>query len=718
MELLQDLNEAQRLAVTSTEGYIRVVAGAGSGKTRALAHRYAWLVQEMGILPENILCATFTNKAANEMRKRVRSLVGDFDTGYISTFHSFCVTVLQEDISALQYPKSFLVLDNADIDAMLAAIYEERGLSMRDMTFSHARDMIEMEKLVRQPEYYKPMLSLSPEELRQKYLNAVSAKDIIFWGYLYQEKKCFALDYNDLLKFVLYIFQIRPEIYEKWSDRLEYIMVDEYQDIDEIQYKLMKALCRVHGNLFIVGDPDQTIYTWRGASVRFLLDFEKDFPNVKTIMMNDNYRSTPQILSAANSLIDKNTVRMKKSLRPVLGDGPTVLYHHARTAAEEADWIARQIRQLEQDGARLSEVAILYRAHYLSRPLEDALLRERIAYTLYSGAEFFSRREVKDALAYLRLAVYRDDLSLARVINEPKRNIGRTRMQALRRMAEEGGITLYQALMESLDTERFRPTGAAKLVRLVEQWGAEARSGVTVSELLDHILDESGYEAALRLEGSQARLDNLAELRQCVHEYEVTCGEECTPEGFIRAVALMTDTDALEGTGKVRLMTVHTAKGLEFPYVFLCGLDEGIFPSKKTATRSAMEEERRLAFVAFTRAERRLFLSDCEGRNLDGSPRYPSRFIFNVERDLLEYTNELPSGLEQEALAYIETGDARLADAEQPPALSPGDRVRHAIMGDGTVLDVDSVKSAYTVQFDGLATARRIIFRAKLDKIT
>ena len=275
------LNAEQQKAVEATEGFVRVIAGAGSGKTRALTHRFAFLVNELGILPQNILCVTFTNKAAGEMRQRIHNLIGDQDTGYINTFHGFCVSVLQEDSYAVQYPKSFLVLDNSDIDAMLSIIYEERGLTLRDKTFSDARNMIEIQKLYKKPKYYMDMLDLSLDALYEKYLSATATDDIIFYGYLYQEKKCFGLDYNDLIVFTLHIFSQNEEIRLKWQKRLEYIMIDEFQDIDSLQYKLMEALCGYHKNLFIVGDPDQTIYTWRGADVKYLLDFDKRVPERK-----------------------------------------------------------------------------------------------------------------------------------------------------------------------------------------------------------------------------------------------------------------------------------------------------------------------------------------------------------------------------------------------------------------------------------------------------
>ena len=560
-DLLQGLNTAQREAVTATEGFVRVIAGAGAGKTRALTRRFAYLVSELGILPGHILCVTFTNKAANEMRRRIHNLTGDNDTGYINTFHGFCVSVLQEDSYAVQYPRRFLVLDNSDIDAMLRVIYEERGLSLRDMTFSAARDMIEIEKMKNRPEYYRELIALSPDELREKYERADTARDIIFFGYLWQEKKCFALDYNDLIVFTLHIFSENEEIRLKWQKRLEYIMIDEFQDIDEPQYKLMKALCAYHKNLFVVGDPDQTIYTWRGANMRFLLDFDKEFPGTRTILMMQNYRSTPQILAAANALIAKNAARMKKDLVPTLPSGASVLCHYAENAEAEAKWILSEIRRLADAGVPLREVAVLYRAHYVTRSLEELFLKEKLPYTIYSGVQFFDRMEIKDALSYLRMLCYRDDLSFLRTANTPKRNLGQRRMAFLRAWADENGCTLYEALRRTREDEIFRGTKAAKYISLIEYYSTLADTR-PVSELLGAILNESGYETMLRTEGSQERLDNLAELKQSIYEYETSCGEECTLEHYLKHVALFTNADTAEAPDKIKLMTVHSAKGL------------------------------------------------------------------------------------------------------------------------------------------------------------
>ena len=715
MDILEGLNAEQRSAVTATEGYVRVIAGAGSGKTRALAHRFAYLVNEVGILPANILSVTFTNKAANEMRQRIHLLTGDNDTGYVCTFHSFCVSVLQEDSHAVQYPKNFLVLDNSDIDAMLKIIYEERGLTLRHMTFSNARDMIEIRKTVENPDYYEDMIAMPLDGLRAKYLAADAPRDIIFYGYLYQQKKCFGLDYNDLIKYTLYIFENDAEIREKWQKRLEYIMVDEFQDIDALQYRLMEALCAHHKNLFIVGDPDQTIYTWRGANVRYLLDFDKNFPGTETILMMRNYRSTPEILTAANSLIAKNRSRIEKELIPTLPAGAPVVWHHAKTAEAEALWIAGRIKALSAVGVPLRDIAILYRAHHISRTLEEVFLKEEIPYTIFSGVQFFNRMEIKDALSYLRLVAYRDDLSFLRVANVPKRNIGERRMRFLQEYAEANGCTLYAALVQNLEHELLKKTQAHKLVELVERFGARSPE-MPVSELLSAILDESGYETMLRTEGAQDRLDNLAELKQAIYEFETTCGEEATLEGYLARVALLTNTDAAQDGERVRMMTVHTAKGLEFPHVFLAGMEEGVFPSKKTSTIEAMEEERRLAFVAFTRAQRSLSLSESEGRNFDGSFRYPSRFLFNVDEPLLVREGMEDTRLLRDAFRHIEASERLLAPASEQAQFQPGDRVRHAIMGDGMIVEVDLAASAYVVQFDILPTQRRISFRAKLAK--
>ena len=716
-DTLQDLDPEQLAAVTATEGFVRVVAGAGSGKTRALARRFAWLVRDLGILPGNILCVTFTNKSAVEMRERIHNLVGDSDTGYVNTFPGFCVGVLREDSRVIRYPKSFVVLDNADIDDILKEIYAERGLTLRDRTFAAARDRFEMRKCVDEPNYAADAVEMTLEALKARYEAATELDDVLFYGYVYKAKKCFALDYNDLILFSLLAFDIDPAVRRKWQERLEYVMVDEFQDIDPLQYKLLKVLVAHHKNLFVVGDPDQTIYTWRGADVRFLLDFDKTFPGTKTVLMNRNYRSTPQILAVANSLIAKNRNRMKKDLAAQRPGGAPVVAHLAPSPSKEARWIVDRIEKARAEGAPLRDWAVLYRAHYVTRTLEEELVRRRVPYTIYSGVPFFGRREVKDALAYLRLAVWRDDLSFARVANAPRRNLGEKRMAFLRERADAARRPLYETLRENLDDPIFKGTGAKAFVELVESLadGAETRQA---SDLLAEALDRSGYEKMLRTEGAQDRLDNLAELKQSVHDYETTCGEEATPADYLSRVALFSNRDADDAAAdRVRLMTVHAAKGLEFPRVALCSLSEGVFPTRRARTADAMEEERRLCFVALTRAKDELVLTQASGSDFEGTPRVMSRFLLDIDPSLLDWRPKPAAGLLAQARAHHFAPDpGKYAGAQngQLP-FEPGDRVKHAVFGPGEVLALDMEKGAYVIRFDSLPTPRSIAFRIALE---
>lgn len=490
-------------------------------------------------------------------------------------------------------------------------------------------------------------------------------------------------------------------------------MIDEFQDIDGLQYGLMEVLCGYHRNLFIVGDPDQTIYTWRGANVKYLLDFDKQFPGTKTILMTENYRSTPEILSAANALIAQNAARIPKELRPTLPSGGPVLCHFGENPVTEAGWMAGEMSKLREKGVPYRDMAVLYRAHYVTRAVEGVLLREKIPYTIYSGVPFFSRMEIKDALSYLRMLAYRDDLSFRRIVNAPRRNLGKRRMAFLEEYAAQQGCPLYRALQECLDEPLFKGTRARSFVSLIEGLSTECE-GRPVSEVLSAVLNESGYEMMLRTEGSQDRLDNLAELKQAVYEYETTCGEECTLEYYLAHVALFTNSDTGEVGDRVKLMTVHAAKGLEFPYVFLCGMNEGIFPSRKVRTRQGMEEERRLAFVAVTRAEKGLYLSEADGTNFDGSPRYPSRFLLDMWGTFIPVP-EPQEGLLKAARGYAESSNRALPPDDGVVLLPVGQRVRHFVFGLGRVLDVDLNRRAHLVRFDDMETPRRISFRAKLE---
>lgn len=715
--MIQDdflLNDSQQKAVETTEGYVRAIAGAGSGKTRALAMRFAWLVEAIGILPSNILCMTFTNKAAAEMRTRITHLIGDEDSGTICTFHGLCNTILLEESHAINYPKSFMVLDNTDIDDMLKVVYEERNLTLRDMTFAKARDRIEIKKIKEYPQYTEDLIHMTSQELNRKYEQAKEVDDIIFFGYMVQQRKNFALDYNDLILLTLKIFRENPEIRNKWQQRFEYIMVDEFQDIDPLQYELMETLAQGHKNLFVVGDPDQTIYTWRGANVNFLLHFDEHFPPCQTILFNENYRSTPQILNAANSLISQNHNRMKKDLVPTLMDGAQVHAGHYEDPHMEAANIAAQIEHLKKKGYAYKDMAILYRAHYMSRPVEDAFLEAGIPYAIYSGVPFFSRAEIKDALSWCRMLVYQDDIDFLRTINRPRRNIGKSRIAFLKDYAQTHQMSLYQALKANLETDLFKKTEAEQYVQLIEDYPWQERS---ITRILDDILDFSGYEKMLRLEGGQERLDNLAELKQAAGEYEMSWGEDVNLEGWLNHAALFSNADAQTETDKVRMMTIHTAKGLEFDCVFLIGLNEGMFPSRQTRNLEGMEEERRLCFVALTRAKKELYLSEAQGVLHSGSNRYPSRFVFDIGLENAKWDPPIPKDLQQAAKRMINLKKNLLPQNKQSDALEAGDLVEHPVFGQGTILEIDPEKQAIVVQFDKLNTRRTLSTRVRLKKL-
>lgn len=708
------LNHSQQQAVEATEGFVRVIAGAGSGKTRSLSMRFAWLVETLGILPSHILCMTFTNKAAAEMRTRITRLIGDEDCGMICTFHGLCNSILLEESHQIHFPKSFMVLDTTDIDEMLKIVYDERGFTLRDMTFAKAREMIEVKKIKEYPQYTEDFVHLSHNDLLKKYQNATDVRDIIFFGYLVQQRKNFALDYDDLILLTLKILNENEETARKWQQRFEYIMIDEFQDIDPLQYQLMEILARGHKNLFVVGDPDQTIYTWRGASVRFLLDFDQKFVPCQTIFLNENYRSTPQILKVANTLIDKNMNRIKKDLVPTLPNGAQVHAAHFTDPNLEAAQLAANVLHLYKKGYPLKNMAVLYRAHYMSRPIEDAFLEAKIPYAIYSGVPFFSRMEIKDTISWCRMLVYQDDLDFLRTINRPRRNIGKGRIAFLQEYANEHQISLYQALKANLETDRFSSTKAAEYVQLIEDYPYQEKR---ITEILDDILEKSGYEKMLRLEGSQERLDNLAELKQAASEYEISWGEDTNLEGWLHHVALFSGMDGQGESDKVKLMTIHTAKGLEFDCVFIIGLNEGMFPSRQTKTLEGMEEERRLAFVALTRAKKELYLSEAQGVLHSGFTRYPSRFLFDLGLENCVWNPEIPKDLQEGAKRMISMKKNLLPTKEAEEGLSVGDVVEHPVFGQGVIEEFLPDQQAIVIQFNGLQTKRTLSTRVRLKKI-
>ncbi|GGD01669.1 DNA helicase [Thalassobacillus devorans] len=704
-DLLQGLNEAQQQAVTSTEGYIRVIAGAGSGKTKALTHRYGFIVNALGIEPSNMLCVTFTNKAAHEMRRRVKQLIGgERDTGFITTYHGFCVRVLREDIHRLFYPKNFVILDVEDQKTILREIFEDLGLKLNDKIFKRLLDKIGM---LKGNTHYVQQMVQRGEMPAEEAGDDLDGR--IIQMYLKKQKRVFGLDFDDLINFTFVLFSQYSEVLEKWQDRLFYIQVDEFQDSNAKQFELVRMLAEKHGNLFVVGDPDQTIYEWRGADPKYIVDFQEYFPSAETVYLNRNYRSTPEILSVGNSLIKHNYFRVDKEMVTDNAGGLKVIHYHGKDEQEEAAWVVDKIKELiDKKQASYNSIAILYRANYLSRFIEQTLIKESIEYTIFGGFKFFDRMEVKDALAHLRMVAFEDDLSFSRIINVPKRQIGKKRMQFLRERAEAEDLSLYDALKKYADHPRLHRTGAQSFIEAIESLKVK-RKTLNISELLQEALQQTGYEAYIREDGDQDRLDNLTELLHSIVQYEQTLGEDIELEEYLQMLTLYTEHDREAQAETVKMMTIHTAKGLEFPYVFFIGMTEGIIPNVRTLRERkerGLEEERRLAYVAMTRAEKELYLTESEGFQSGGLQKYPSRFIFEIEEAAYQRIGLLDEELIKEAKRYIQA--YAHPDQASVNGFHKGSRVRHPVFGEGKIESVDEKKNTYLIFFDKLKAPRPI----------
>jgi DNA helicase-2/ATP-dependent DNA helicase PcrA len=702
MDHLSNLNKEQIEAVTATEGAIRVTAGPGTGKTRTLTRRYCYLVDTLGVNPANILCATFTNKAANEMKSRIRERLGDLDLGYISTIHGFCHKLLKEDINVLGYPKNFVILDDIDQQDIMDQIFEEMNLKMTDLTIKSALDSIIEEMKLTSYQYIEHVHLLNNENLRLKFLETKDLHSGIFLRYLYKQKKSFGLDFNDLINFASYILDNFPLVAEKWRKRLQYVMVDEFQDVSLRQYKLMDSLSAYHENIFIVGDPDQTIYSWRGSHVKLFLDFTDVHQPSKSVSLPTNYRSTDQIIRACGSLIAHNIDRLpykQVGLKPY-GDLP--LYYRAKDIYDEASWVAGEVKKLIAMGTELTEIAVIYRAHHLSRPIEEKFIGGTIPYRLFSGTAFYSRKEIKDMVSYLRMLTAADDVAFRRTINTPRRNIGKKTLEFLSQEAEYSGATLYQTLLRYYPHKRMANTLAASYVEAIEEL-TPLVDKIPMSDLFQRLMDKTGYEAYLRLQGDQERLDNAAELKRAILDFGQD--EEVTVDDFLARTALFTDLDNERPEKVVKLLSIHSAKGLEFDAVFLIGLSEGSLPSHRALTPEEMAEERRLCYVAMTRAREKLFLSNSTGRAHEKVSSDTSRFIFEIDPDNLELLRH----------PGIPPKDFVPRDGQKIlPRLIPGQMVSHASWGQGKIIAVSEKETSYLVQFDNLKTPRNLRFDAPL----
>jgi DNA helicase-2/ATP-dependent DNA helicase PcrA len=713
---LADLNPAQREAVLTTEGPLLVIAGAGSGKTRVLTHRVAHLLAAHGVKPNEILAITFTNKAAGEMKERVERAVGGVARAiWIMTFHSACGRILRREAERLGYRSNFTIYDQADQVRLVKACLEELDRDPKRFVPRGIHSQISNAKnqLIGPGEYASRVASFYDQTVADVYE-------------LYQRRMfgSNAVDFDDMLMLTVDVLQRFPEAREQWAKSFRYVMVDEYQDTNHAQYVLLKLLAGGHQNLMAVGDPDQSIYAFRGADIRNILEFERDFPNTKVIPLEQNYRSTNAILTAANEVISHNRERKEKNLWSDLGEGEPVHIVETEDEHAEARFVAAEIAGLIEGGASAGELAVVYRTNAQSRVLEDVLVRQGIAYQVIGGPRFYERAEIKDAIAYLQvLDNPYDAVSLQRIVNRPRRGIGDTSFERLRVYSEGLGTTLWEAMGHP--EEAGLGAAAVKAVtgfrNAMESLMATA-TDATVADIVEALLDRSGYLEALEAERTieaRGRIENLEELVGVAREYDAAAPEPSL-SGFLQEISLYSDQDAIrdgedgEG-GQVTLMTLHNAKGLEFRAVFMIGMEEGIFPHARSIEENTLEEERRLCYVGMTRAQERLTLTHAMRRNLYGryDANLPSRFL-----------DELPNlGVERERLRPASWSDygsqavqREFMPRESFPDLSTGDAVRHSTLGAGIVTRIEA-GGVVTVRFEDGNERRLMLEYAPLERI-
>ena len=724
IDLFAGLNDMQAEAVSATEGYYRIIAGAGSGKTKTLTHRFAYLVRELGISPRNILCVTFTNKAANEMRGRIKRLLGDgYDAGLITTYHGFCVKVLKEDINRLFFPSNFKIIDVSQQKKIIGEIYEEYEIKLDYSSFEKTLEYIYREKthLNYIPMMIDPAYSFSSN-------NAIGLEEKIYIKYLDKQKKIYGLDFNDLLYFVIYLFEHNEDILEKWQSRLHYIQVDEFQDSSKKELDIINMLCKGNNNLFVVGDPDQNIYEWRSSDNRFLVHFDKNYPDVKTIFLTQNYRSTPEILYVSNSLIEKNQNRVPKELFTENQSGRPVEHIHLKTEEEESKWIANKIKEIVGRGdpdlpsTPYSDIAILFRASYVSRFIEQALYREDIPYVIHGGVRFFDRMEIKDSIAFLKLINDNDDEAFLRIVNVPKRQIGKTRIEFLKNMREElfseyGLVkSLFEILCDNYENNAFANTQAEEFVNIITEFKEKAKNPKSkVSELLNGILEKTGYKAYISKSGDMERFDNVTELLASITEFEQQAGEDISLGAYLQELSVISDYESERNQNCVKLMTIHSSKGLEFPHVIIAGMTDGVFPSRRTLEErklEGLEEERRLCYVAMTRAMHELYMIESEGNTYGEAKKLPSRFIYDVDQSYLNKIGVVPDDIIKDlAVKVKQTSDGKdkkiaFNAPRKPVAVSTNktkynieDIIKHKVFGVGKILEIDEKNEAYMIKF-------------------
>jgi len=722
---LQGLNREQRKAAETLEGPVLILAGAGSGKTRALTYRIANLIDH-GVAPWHILAITFTNKAAKEMRERVSALVGENGNDvWVSTFHSMCARILRRDIEKLGYTRSFTIYDDDDQASVLKELYKQYNIDEKTLNPREVRAKISDAKnrLLGPDEWFAE----SPRDFRSQQIHD------LYTNYEKKLRHSNALDFDDLLVRTLELFADHPPVLESYREKFQYVHVDEYQDTNFAQYSLVKLITQKSRNLCVVGDDDQSIYGWRGADIRNILDFEKDYPDATVIKLEQNYRSTANILDAANQVIAHNEGRMEKMLWTEADEGDPIRVFCAGSERDEAAWICDRMQQLKLIGHHYGEMSVLYRSNAQSRVLEDMLVRAGIPYRIYGGLRFYDRKEVKDIVAYLRLIVNpSDDASLRRIINTPKRAIGDSTVAELAKHAEAEDMPLFSALVDIPETLSTRPRKAVSEFGDLMNDLIVSREEMGLLDFVTHLIEKTGLKAQYARDESdegKARVENIDEFLGAVAEYE-KAAEEPTLEDYLENVALVSDLDNAEfGAKSVTLMTIHSAKGLEFPIVFMTGLEEGIFPTGRSLQNDdSIEEERRLCYVAITRAQKQLYISYATQRMLYNQVNYnaPSRFLKEIPSRLMDtqlsakrersfpgvmesYSHPAPKrtpryqqttavtglGAGRSALGIpgVQKGFTPSAASKVPSSAVPslfkvGDRVMHRKFGEGNVSEI------------------------------
>ena len=765
MSIYDKLNEPQREAVYHTDGPLLILAGAGSGKTRVLTHRIAYLIGERGVNAWNILAITFTNKAAEEMRQRVDNLVGfGAESVWVSTFHSACVRILRRFIDRLGYENHFTIYDTDDQKTLIKEVCRKVDVDtkvFKERSLLSAISSAKNEMIL--PDEFE--LNAGGDFAKMKIAK-------VYREYETQMRANNALDFDDLLVKTVQLLQTQPDVLESYQERFRYIMVDEYQDTNTVQFQLVSLLAGKYKNLCVVGDDDQSIYKFRGANIRNILDFEHEFPDAKVIKLEQNYRSTGNILNAANSVIANNRGRKEKSLWTENGEGELIRLRQFDTAFDEADFIGEDIKSAVRQGGSYNDSAVLYRTNAQSRLLEEKFIAMNIPYKIVGGVNFYARREIKDLLAYLKtIDNGRDDVAVRRIINVPKRGIGLTTINRIQESATERGIGFYEALLAPglIAGVGRSATKLDSFAALIEYFKTLAEE-MNITDLLQEVIEKTGYIESLENEDKEeakTRKENIDELISKAATYEESCqdkDEKATLSGFLEEVALVADIDSLdEDQEYVVLMTLHSAKGLEFPRVYLAGMEDGLFPgymSINAGDREELDEERRLCYVGITRAEQELTLTSARRRMVHGETQYNpmSRFVKEIPRELLDtgnkkFTQETEMPAQQntyarareafraqafagalggmtpaknqgvgkpltgsQALASLQKGSQLAAGGNGPLGYEVGDRVRHVKFGEGTVMDIKEGGRDHevTIEFDSVGTRKMFAKFARL----